>query len=63
MKAPQAFRVLRHVLADRRGASAVEYGLIVTAVMVAIFAGLSQLGVSFQGLLHFIAERLHQAAG
>lgn len=63
MRVPQAFRVLRHVLADTRGASAVEYGLIVTAVMVAIFAGLSQLGVSFQSLLAFIADHLRQASG
>lgn len=62
MRVPQAFRVLRHVLADTRGASAVEYGLIVTVVILAIFVSLGQMGVSLEALCLRIAAELNLAS-
>lgn len=61
MTAFQALRVLRQIRADTRGASAVEYGLIIAVVMLAIFAGVAQLGGSLQGLMTYIAEQLQRA--
>ncbi|WP_433910525.1 Flp family type IVb pilin [Sphingomonas yabuuchiae] len=50
MKAQTILNDLRRLLDDTRGASAVEYGLIVATVMLAIFASLSQMGLSLQKL-------------
>lgn len=49
---------LRRLIADTRGSSAVEYGLIVATVMLAIFASLSQMGFSLQKLAYLIADQL-----
>lgn len=49
---------LRHIAADRRGATAVEYALVVAAIMLAIFAGLQQIGVSLNGVARFLAGQL-----
>lgn len=54
----KAFRALRDLCADHRGASAVEYGLIVAVVMLAILAGLSQLGIGLRDTLNAIAAHL-----
>lgn len=62
MKAPTILSDLRRLLDDTRGASAVEYGLIVATVMLAIFASLSQMGLSLQKLAYFIADQLSAAS-
>ena len=41
---------LRKLRADRRGATAVEYGLIVALIVVAMLGGLSLLGGSTSGM-------------
>ncbi|WP_294275285.1 Flp family type IVb pilin [uncultured Sphingomonas sp.] len=50
MKAQMILNDLLRLLADRRGASAVEYGLIVAIVIMAILASLSQMGLNLQKL-------------
>jgi len=62
MKMPKAIRDLRHVCADTRGASAVEYGLILVAVMLTIFIGLSAVSGGLQNLMTTIADQLGAAS-
>ena len=62
MKARATGTMLQRLLTDTRGASAVEYGLIIAVVMLAIFASLSQMGISLQQLANFIADQLNLAS-
>jgi len=62
MKMPKDIRALRHVCADTRGASAVEYGLILVAVMLTIFVGLSAVSGGLQNLMTTIADQLGAAS-
>ena len=41
---------LRRLLADERGATAIEYGLIVALIVMAMMAGLSALGGGSGGM-------------
>ena len=43
-------RNLRRLSADRRGATAIEYGLIVALIVIAMMAGLSKLGGGASGM-------------
>ncbi|WP_428968117.1 Flp family type IVb pilin [Sphingomonas sp. Xoc002] len=54
-------KMLQRLLADSRGASAVEYGLIVAAVMLVMIVGLSQFGLSLENLANRIATELNRA--
>lgn len=62
MRARAIRKMLQRLLADTRGASAVEYGLIVTVVILAIFSSLSQVGVSLETLGQRIATELSLAS-
>ncbi|MCT8000409.1 Flp family type IVb pilin [Sphingomonas sanguinis] len=61
MIASNLLRTLRHVCADTRGATAVEYGLILASIVVVLIVGLSQLGVSLQGVLQLLSNELGDA--
>ncbi len=41
---------LRKLSADKRGATAIEYGLIVTLIVVAMIGGLTMLGGGTSGM-------------
>ncbi len=41
---------LRKLRADRRGATAIEYGLIITLIVVAMIGGLTVLGGGTNGM-------------
>ncbi len=43
-------KILRRLLADQGGATAIEYGLIAALIVVAIMGGLSSLGGGVGGL-------------
>lgn len=43
-------RTLRRLLADRRGATAIEYGLIAALIVIAMMGGLSALGGGAGGM-------------
>ncbi len=62
MKVPTILQDLRRLMADTRASSAAEYGLIVATVMLAIFASLSQMGLSLQKLAYLIADQLNLAS-
>ena len=54
-------KMLQRLLSDTRGASAVEYGLIVAAVMLVMIVGLYQFGLSLENLGNRIATELNLA--
>jgi len=43
-------RMLRRLRADRRGATAIEYGLICALIVIAMIGGLSSLGGGTLGM-------------
>ena len=45
-----AIRMLRRLRSDKRGATAIEYGLIVSLIVVAIIGALSALGGGAGGM-------------
>lgn len=45
-----AIRMLRRLRSDKRGATAIEYGLIVSLIVVAIIGALSSLGGGAGGM-------------
>jgi pilus assembly protein Flp/PilA len=46
-------------LKDDRGATAIEYGLLITLIAVAIIAGLKLLGPSINGAFNTISNTLN----
>ena len=53
--------MLRKLGADRRGATAIEYGLIVALIAVALMGGLSALGGGANGMWGKVANRVTSA--
>ena len=45
-----AIRTLRRLRSDKRGATAIEYGLIVALIAVAMIGGLQSLGGGTNGM-------------
>ncbi len=60
---PLLFKRLHAVATDRRGATVVEYGLVIACIMLGIFAVLSQVGVNLAGVLSYIGDRINAAIG
>jgi pilus assembly protein Flp/PilA len=52
-------RLIRRFAADQSGASAVEYGLVVSLISVAIIGALVVLGVNLRDKAEYIAEQIH----
>ena len=50
--------VARSLRRDERGATAVEYGLILVFIAVVIIAGLTLLGAKLNRLYHVVATRI-----
>ena len=51
-------RIIRNLLQDDRGATAVEYGLIATLISVAAIAAFSLVGTNLSSTFHTIATDL-----
>jgi pilus assembly protein Flp/PilA len=49
-------RTLRRLLTDKKGATAIEYGLIVALIAIALMSGLSKLGGGAGGMWTNIAS-------
>jgi len=58
MKKSQRRAPFRAILGDQRGASAVEYGLILALVFLAVMGGIAALGESVKGRWNDIANRV-----
>ena len=54
---------LRRLFADRRGATAVEYGLIAALIIVAMIGGLSALGGGAGGMWTSVSEKVANPDG
>jgi pilus assembly protein Flp/PilA len=46
------------VLKDRKGATAIEYGLIAALIAVAIIGGVTSLGTNAQGTFTKVADKM-----
>jgi pilus assembly protein Flp/PilA len=55
--------MLRKLRADQSGATAIEYGLIVALIAVAIMGGLSTLGGGTNGMWGKVDSRVTSATG
>ena len=49
-------RLLKTLIADQRGISAVEYGLIAALVVIAMLAGLVQVATATTGMWNKVSE-------
>ena len=52
---------LKTLIADRSGATALEYGLIVGLVSIAMLIALETIGVSLAGFYEFAADTMSMA--
>ncbi|MBX9814506.1 MAG: Flp family type IVb pilin [Sphingomonas sp.] len=55
--------LLRRLLIERRAATAVEYGLIVSLVVIAMIASLQALAGQTVGMWNNVSTRVTQATG
>jgi pilus assembly protein Flp/PilA len=51
-------KMLRRIMRDNRGATAVEYGLVVSLIIIAILASMSQLATNFNALWTNIGDQI-----
>jgi pilus assembly protein Flp/PilA len=56
-----AIRTFRRLRSDKRGATAIEYGLIAALVIIAMLFGLRNLGGGSGGMWAVMANRVVQA--
>ena len=56
-----AIRTFRRLRSDKRGATAIEYGLIAALIVVAMMAGLSSLGGGTNGMWGKLANKVNAA--
>jgi pilus assembly protein Flp/PilA len=56
-----AIRLLRRLRSDKRGATAIEYGLIAALIAVAAIGGMSSLGGGANGLWGRLDNRVAEA--
>ncbi|GAA4715199.1 Flp family type IVb pilin [Sphingomonas lutea] len=52
-------KILRKLRADRRGATAIEYGLIAALIAIAMMGGLSKLGGGSNGMWGNLSETMN----
>ncbi len=55
--------ICRKLLLDQKGATAIEYGLIVSLIGIAVVGAVSKLGGGSNGMWTKIADRYEAAAG
>jgi pilus assembly protein Flp/PilA len=51
-------RHFRNLAGDRRGATAIEYGLLAALISIALVAAFNRLGLSLAGIFETIAAAL-----
>lgn len=54
-------RTLARLVANQRGATAVEYGLILAFMVVALIFGLSNLGIATSGMWDRVSTKVQNA--
>lgn len=58
-----AMTALRRLAGDRKAATAVEYGLILAFIVIAMIAGLTLLADSTAGMWNRVSTRVEAAVG
>lgn len=53
---------LRRLFADRRGATAIEYGLIASLIIIAMMGGLAALGGGSDGMWTKLSDEVEAAS-
>ena len=53
-----AIRTLRRLCSDKRGATAIEYGLIAALIVISMMAGLSTLGGGANGMWGKLSNKI-----
>ena len=56
-----ALRIFRRLRSDKRGATAIEYGLIASLIVIAMIGGLSTLGGGANGMWGKLANYVNAA--
>ena len=56
-----AIRTFRRLCSDKRGATAIEYGLIAALIVISMMAGLSTLGGGANGMWGKMANKVTSA--
>ena len=56
-----AIRTFRRLRSDKRGATAIEYGLIAALIVISMMAGLSTLGGGANGMWGKIKDKVENA--
>ena len=56
-----AIRTLRRIRSDKRGATAIEYGLIVALIAIAAMGGITALGGGANGMWGRLDNRVTEA--
>ena len=51
-------RIVRHLTEDRRGVTAIEYGLIAALIAIAAIAAMTALGTSLSNVFSLVASDL-----
>ena len=54
----RSFRLVRRFLADRQGATAIEYAMIAAGIALAIVASITALGATVDGLFSSVLAAL-----
>jgi pilus assembly protein Flp/PilA len=54
----EAYKTARALIADRKGVTALEYGLIASLIAVAIIGAITTLGTTLSGLFSGIAGKI-----
>jgi pilus assembly protein Flp/PilA len=52
----------RRLLADKKGATAIEYGLICALIVIAMIAGLKSLGGGSGGMWGIVGQKVQDAS-
>jgi pilus assembly protein Flp/PilA len=56
-----AIRTLRRLRSDKRGATAIEYGLIVSLICIAVIGGMQALGGGANGMWGKLDQKVEDA--
>jgi pilus assembly protein Flp/PilA len=59
---PKMLELIRRINRCEQGATAVEYGLIVSLIVIAIVASMGQFGSSSQGMWNIVSNKVINAS-
>lgn len=57
------FELVKRLAADRRGGTAIEYGLIAALVVITMIAGLTEVATTTIGMWNNVSTKVERARG